>query len=110
MGLSHLRVHKYNHNFNDTPSPICTCSHGKEDTEHYLLFCPLYQSTRYELFGKLSFSNIISLVTFISPTYTSQLLLFGSTLYSDNINRKILEATIDFVVSSKRFDYPLLST
>ena len=108
VGLSHLRDHKYNHNFNDTPSPLCTCSQGKEDTEHYLLFCPLYHTTRFELFGKLS--DIISLVTFISPSYTSQLLLFGSKQYSDNINKKILAATINFVVLSKRFDGPLFLT
>ena len=39
VGLSHLRAHKFAHNFNDTSS----CMNNKAETvEHFLLFCPAY--------------------------------------------------------------------
>ena len=46
VGLSHLRYHKKCHNFADTPSDICLCMRGVEDTSHFLLFCPLFITHR----------------------------------------------------------------
>ena len=40
VGLSKLRYHKNRHNFVDTPSDVCLCKTGVEDTRHYLLSCP----------------------------------------------------------------------
>ena len=34
-GLSPLRSHKFRHNFQDTPSDICACTRGIEDTKHF---------------------------------------------------------------------------
>ena len=36
VGLSFLKYHKKSHNFIDTPSDICLCNHGIEDTNHFL--------------------------------------------------------------------------
>ena len=46
MGLSPLRYHKKRHNFSDTPSEICLCGNGEEDTAHFLLLCPLFVNQR----------------------------------------------------------------
>ena len=40
--LSPLRGHKWCHNFMDTPSGICHCNQGIEDTSHFLFSCPTY--------------------------------------------------------------------
>ena len=40
LGLSHLGNHKKRYGFEDTPSDICLCKLGIEDTRHLLLFCP----------------------------------------------------------------------
>ena len=40
LGLSPLRSHKEQHNFIDTPSDICLCKHGVEDTHHFNNFLP----------------------------------------------------------------------
>ena len=40
--LSPLRSHKSRHNFIDTPSDICHCKQGVEDTSHFLFFCSSY--------------------------------------------------------------------
>ena len=36
MNLSPLRSHKKHHNFADTPSDICQCNQGIEDTRHFI--------------------------------------------------------------------------
>ena len=38
----------------------------------------------------------------------SNLLLYGSKKYSREINTKILNSTIEFIITSKRFEVPLL--
>ena len=49
MGLSPLKSHKKRHNFTDTPSEICLCGNGVEDTAHFILLCPLYANQRTHL-------------------------------------------------------------
>ena len=46
LGLSHLREHKFRHNFQDTLNPICSCGDDIETTIHYLLHCPNYLDER----------------------------------------------------------------
>ena len=45
-GKSPLKGHKWSHNFIDTPSGICHCNQGIEDTSHFLFSCPLYATQR----------------------------------------------------------------
>ena len=104
VGLSHLCVHKYNHNFNDTPSNFCSCSNVPESVEHFLLYCPLYNNIRSELFENLR--QIISLVTLTSPSFACNLLLFVNSTENFPTNKKILELTISYISSSNRFDGP----
>ena len=37
LGFSHLREHKFRHNFQDTLNPICSCGENIETTTHYLI-------------------------------------------------------------------------
>ena len=53
LGLSHLREHKFRHNFQDTLNPICSCGDDIETTIHYLLHCPNYLDERRTLLGNL---------------------------------------------------------
>ena len=46
LGLSHLNEHRFNHNFDDCISPLCTCSLDIESTVHYFLHCSYYNSAR----------------------------------------------------------------
>ena len=46
LGLSHLREHKFRHNFQDTLNPICSCGDDIETTTHYLLHFPNYLDER----------------------------------------------------------------
>ena len=46
VSLSSLRSYKRRHNFIDTPSDICHCNQGIEDTNHFLFSCPTYLNQR----------------------------------------------------------------
>ena len=52
VGFSPLNEHRFRHNF-DCLSPLCVCGKGNEDTEHFLLHCPLFDNARSNLFGQL---------------------------------------------------------
>ena len=52
---------------------------------------------------------IVSLLTLTSSAYTCNLLLYGNPSYDFHTNKKILELTISFIISSKIFDGPLIS-
>jgi hypothetical protein len=107
VGLSHLRVHKFHHNFSDTIHPFCSCNEvDVESIEHYLLHCPNYLIFRSVLFENLRKS--ISLVSLINSKFTCDLLLFGNHSYDVNTNRMIILETIQYLISTKRFDQPLI--
>ena len=42
LGLSHLREHKFKHNFQDTINLLCSYGIGIESAEHFLLHCPQF--------------------------------------------------------------------
>ena len=71
LGLSHLRVHKFKHSFQDTLNPICSCG-TVERTIHYLLLCPNFSNERLSLFNKLQSidENILSKTESLSISNT----------------------------------------
>ena len=54
LGLSHLNELRFNHNFNNCISPLCTCSLDFESTAHYFLHCNYYNITRISLLNDLN--------------------------------------------------------
>ena len=46
VGLSHLREHKFHHNFRDSLNPTCNCGNAIESTKHYLLHCSNFKNQR----------------------------------------------------------------
>ena len=107
VGLSHLREHKFRHNFNDTIDPICYCrTNAIESVEHFLLQCPNHTHYRSSLFDNLR-QNGISILPFCN-SYLIKTLLFGSNEFNLTSNKTILSSVINFIIQSKRFDGPLL--
>lgn len=105
LGHSHLRDHKFSHNYSDTLDPLCGHCKVNETTEHFLLHCPVYNASRAALFETLK--SHVSLLLLTSYNFTCNLLLYG---YSNNkweSNKSILLATIEYLHSTKRFDGPL---
>ena len=106
LGLSHLRYHKFKHNFLDTINPLCSCGSDIETALHFLLYCPNFMQCRNTLLSKISEINS-ELITRNDLALT-ETLLFGDNSFSQYDNSRILDATIAFIVASKRFDDPLL--
>ena len=102
VGLSDLRDHRNNHHFINCPSATCACTHGSETTKHFLLECSRFTTQRNVLMTSLS--RISSNVDLSVSQSLCDLLLYGSKAYSFYANTDILNATITFIKSSKRFD------
>ena len=49
MNLRPLRNRKKHHHFADTPSEICECNQGVEDTRNFLFECPRYATQKANL-------------------------------------------------------------
>ena len=80
MSLSPLRCHKSRHNFIDTPSDICLCNQGVEDTSHFIFSCPSFVTQRATLVT--SVNEILLKYNLIHLGNQQQLYLYGH----DSIN------------------------
>ena len=105
LGLSHLREHKFKHSFQDSLNPFCSCGLDIESTAHFLLHCPTYITERRTLLSTIE--NIDNNLLDLSEPVLIKTLLFGSNSFDTNANTNFLNATIDYVLSMKRFEEPL---
>ena len=100
LGLSKLRHHKKNHNFLDTPTDICLCKNGVEDTQHFLFKCKFYAIHR----AKLA-SSVVAILRTRDLTHlgnTEHLYLYGDPSLSFLENKNIILSTIQCPKDSKR--------
>ena len=101
-GLSHLRDHKFKHNFLDTLNPICNCGEDIETSCYYLLHCSLYTNER------LAFLNVIkgidNSILELNDSHIVEVLLYGIKFLDISSNTTLLNATIDFLLKTKKFD------
>ena len=105
LGLSHSREHKFKHSFQDTLNPLCNCGMDVESSTHFLLQCPSYINERCTLMSNLN--RINPQISQTSLQHLTNTLLFWNSSYSDKRNTHILNATIDYIQLTKRFDEPL---
>ena len=106
LGFSHLKEHKFKHNFQDSVDPICSCGIEIESTKHFLIHCINFSIQRKTLFDKLTELNIDVLTR--NDDYIVKTLLLGQQDFDNATNKILLEATIDFITATERFDCPLL--
>ena len=78
LGLSHLRDHKFKHDFLDCLNPICCCGKYIETTVHYLLDCPIFSDKRSIFLNNIRSidENILS----ASDSEISEMLVFLLTI------------------------------
>ena len=99
FSLSHLREHTFKHSF------------GKgevENSSRYLLHCSNYSEERLALLNTIKNINMSMLQQSVSK-FTS-ILLFNDTSFDNNKNTFILNANIDYINSTGRFDEPLFNS
>ena len=105
LGLSHLGDHKFKYNFLDCLNLVCCCGKDIETTVHYLLHCPVFSDERLIFFSNIRsiYENVLS----GSDSRIFETLLFGISSFNNTKNTSILNTTIDYILSTKRFDVPL---
>ena len=104
VGLSPLKAHKLAHHFTDTPVSICSCNSGTEDNIHFLLKCPHFNILRQKLLDTILpiISKLYDVVS-LDEFQLVKILLYGDKGLNFNDNQRILNATIYFILNSKRF-------
>ena len=103
LGISHLWEHKFKYGFLDSLNSICCCGQNIETSTHFLLHCSYYSNER------LTFLNIIRNID--RNILNKNDLKVTETLHSsldDTNNTIILNATMEFLFVSKKFDVPLV--
>ena len=105
LGFSHLREHKFRHGFNDIVDALCPCGQEVETTSHFFLRCQNFDEHRAVLMNELlKIDPDIHLLDEISMT---NLLLYGNKNFSNITNSQIIKNSIDYIISSNRFDESL---
>ena len=109
LGLTNLREHKFKHSFQDSFDPFCSCGKVEVETSsHYLLHCSNYSDERLALLNTIR--NIDMSILQLSGSKFTRILLFGDTFFDNNKNTFILDATIDYIISTGRFEVPLFNS
>ena len=80
IGFSHLKEHKFKHNFQDSIDPTCSCSSGIETTIHFFLHCANFNIQRQTLFDKIAAidANILKIVLLIFSYLENQIVKIPS--------------------------------
>ena len=86
-------------------SPIWACGCDVENTCHFLVYNSNFLDERNTLLKKIT--NIDSSVLHEADSAVPKKLLFDNSKYSDEVNFKILLASIVLILRSKRFDESL---
>ena len=100
LGLSHLREHKFKHSFQDSLNPFCSCGLDIESTALFFLHCPMYITEG---------QTLLSIIKNIDNNFLHlcEPVLIRTLLFDTNANTNVLNATIEYIISTKRFDEPL---
>ena len=107
LGLSRLREHKFNHKFQNCINPLCSCAMDIESTSHFFLHCPLFDHKTITLLSTLNKTHCKLIET--KESSLIETLLFGNSLFDlKKKNSLIVNASIDYILSSKRFEEVLL--
>ena len=85
---------------------MCSCGSGTETTKHFLLLCPNFHLQRQTLFDKIA--TIDSYILTENEESIVNTLLFGKLNSENSFNKAILNTSIDFILSTERFNNPLI--
>ena len=106
LGLSYLRERKLKYGLQDLLNPTCSCGNDIETLAHCLLNCPHYSNERSTFLNTIR--NINKHIFDKNDLQITKALLYGDSSLDDKSNTHILNATIDFLFVTKRFDVNLL--
>ena len=99
LGLSHLRDHKFRHCFQDTLSPLYDYGNDTETTAHFFLHCSSFHTPRQTLLNNIR--NINEQILSHGKDQFIQIFLHGNPNGNLTVNRLILNATIEYLISTE---------
>ena len=104
--LGVIRVYMFTVSFILQPDSgiLWSCGSSIESTSHFLLHCPLFHGKRHTLRNTLH--NIDSKLLEYNDSYLTQILLFGSTLFDSETKTLVLNATINYILSTEKVEEP----
>ena len=85
---------------------IGICGENIETSTHFLLHCSNYSNERLSFLNTIR--NIASNILSKNDLKVTETLLYGDSSYDDTNNTLIMNATMEFLFASKRFDVPLV--
>ena len=97
--------HKFNHSFQDSLNPLCNFGAEVISASHFLLHCLIYSNDRSSLLSTIR--NIDCKLLEITNSSLTQTLPYGNPFFDINTNSLILNATVDLILSTKRFEEAL---
>ena len=105
VGFSPLRYYKFKHGFLDATDPLCSCNSGIENNVHYFLHCSNVSTVRNTFLKEIAIvdRSIIDQ----DEIKIIQAFLCGNPTYSINDNKLILDASIKYILETKRFEGPV---
>ena len=106
LDLSHLREHKFKYGFLDSLNPIFNYGLDIETTCHFLLDSPNLINERTLLMNDVA--RITKDVLPYCETALVKLLLYSDNSFDSATSTLILNASLEYILSSKRVDVPLL--
>ena len=101
--FSHLCFQKFKHGFLDVVDPLCRCSTANENTVHYFLHSPNFSTARNTFLNKIAIVDR----SIVDPDEIKiiQTFLYGNPTYSVNDKKLILDASVKYILETKRFDW-----
>ena len=99
IGFSHIKEHKFKHNFQDYVDPFCSCGNDIELTVHSFLHCPNFTTQRQTLLNKLKSINASIMAKNENSVVLT--LLFGRPNFNYSTNKEIINATISFILTNE---------
>ena len=84
-------------------NPMCPTNDCIEDTEHFLLPCPSFDIQRQDfLVGVSELLRPFVQIETLPNNVLVQYLLYGNEEFSNDVNRNILEHTLNFIHTTGR--------
>ena len=101
LGFSHLREHKFRHNFADAVNPLCACFLETENTEQQLIYWKQLTCSKnpYEWT-----KNISGTTNSLNSTDFIRVILYGDKNFDNVTNFKIITVSIKFIKTTQRFE------
>ena len=102
LSLNHLRDHKFKHS-EYTLNPFCSCGLDVETNTHFFfLYCALFTNQRRTLLSTVN--DIDNSLTNTNDSILTYILLFGKASLDTSTNTLLLNATMNYIISTNIFE------